>query len=89
MTTPTNYCLSGTLDTLLSETSFVPGVVAAVADRNGLLYAGAAGVRDTDTGIAMDTKTIIAIASMTKAITTTALYSVLLCVEYVLLSLWA
>jgi hypothetical protein len=43
MTTPTNYCLSGTLDTLLSETSFVPGVVAAVADRNGLLYAGAAG----------------------------------------------
>tara|TARA_B100001971_G_scaffold146353_1_gene135423 strand:- start:458 stop:1624 length:1167 start_codon:yes stop_codon:yes gene_type:complete len=73
MTTPTNYCLSGTLDTLLSETSFVPGVVAAVADRNGLLYAGAAGVRDTDTGIAMDTKTIIAIASMTKAITTTAL----------------
>ena len=47
----------------------VPGVVAAVADREGVLYEGAFGERALGSGNAMTTDTVGWIASMTKAIT--------------------
>lgn len=58
-------------DGLLSKSvadSDVPGVVAMAADRNGMLYEGAFGVR-TLGGAAMDSETVCWIASMTKAVT--------------------
>jgi methyl acetate hydrolase len=51
----------------------VPGVVAIAADRNGIIYSGAFGMRDTAGGRPMTTDTIFRIASMTKAVTSTAL----------------
>jgi len=50
----------------------VPGVVAAVADREGVLYEGAFGERALGSGNAMTTDTVGWIASMTKAITSVA-----------------
>ena len=51
----------------------VPGVVALAADRNGgVFYQGAFGVRNIDSGPAMTLDTVFWIASMTKAITSTA-----------------
>jgi CubicO group peptidase (beta-lactamase class C family) len=47
----------------------VPGVVAALVDKDGLTYIGAAGERTFGTGDVMTTDTVGAIASMTKAIT--------------------
>ena len=47
----------------------VPGVVAAMVDKNGLTYIGSAGERTIGTGDVMTTDTVGAIASMTKAIT--------------------
>ena len=47
----------------------IPGVVAVIADRNGLLYEQAFGVRDTATGAPMVLDTIFRIASMTKLVT--------------------
>ena len=47
----------------------VPGVVAAVVGRDGLLYEGAAGERVLGSDTAMTTDTVGAIFSMTKAIT--------------------
>jgi CubicO group peptidase (beta-lactamase class C family) len=49
----------------------IPAVVAAVASRRKTLYTGAFGTRDTS-GAAVRPDSIFAIASMTKAITTTA-----------------
>jgi len=66
------------LDRVTSATPRVPGVVAMVTDRSGTIYEGAAGVRSLDTGTPMDTDTIFAIFSTTKAIAGTA---VLQCVE--------
>ena len=63
--------------------SRVPGVVAMATDRNGDIYAGAAGERRLD-GDAMTEDTVFAIFSTTKAIAgTTALQ----CVEEGLLDL--
>lgn len=50
----------------------VPGVVAMITDRNGSLYEGAFGKRSLGADAAMTTDTVGLIASMTKAITSTA-----------------
>ena len=60
------------LDDLLAagvKNGHVPGVVAALADKNGLTYIGSAGERTIGTCDVMTTDTVGAIASMTKAIT--------------------
>ena len=60
------------LDDLLAagvKNGHVPGVVAALVDRNGLTYIGSAGERTIGTGDVMTTDTVGAIASMTKAVT--------------------
>ena len=60
------------LDDLLAagvKNGHVPGVVAAMVDKDGLTYIGSAGERTIGTGDAMTTDTVGAIASMTKAIT--------------------
>ena len=60
------------LDDLLAagvKNGHVPGVVAALVDKDGLTYIGSAGERTIGTGDAMTTDTVGAIASMTKAIT--------------------
>lgn len=69
--------LKETLDPVLAHAvgrrSGVPGVVAMVTNREGPLYEGAAGVRDTSTGAPMTTDTVVALFSTTKALTGTAL----------------
>ena len=50
----------------------VPGVVALVTDRRRVLYQGAFGVADVSTGRALTPDALFRIASMTKAITSTA-----------------
>ena len=50
----------------------VPGVVAMVTDRNGVLYQGAFGMADVGTGRPMTVDTIFRIASMTKPVTSLA-----------------
>jgi methyl acetate hydrolase len=60
------------LDDLLAagvKNGHVPGVVAALVDKNGLTYLGSAGERTIGTGDVMTTDTVGAIASMTKAVT--------------------
>ena len=52
-----------------AETGDVPGVVAAAANFDGVIYEGAFGTRDLATGAPMTTDTVVWIASMTKAIT--------------------
>lgn len=67
--------LSNAIDSVLkpaAESGAVPGVVAAVTDRNGLLYEGGFGERVQGQGTAMSPDTVVWIASMTKAITGTA-----------------
>lgn len=56
----------------------VPGVVAMLADRNGTVYEGAAGLRSFGGAQPMTTDTVFAMFSTTKAVTGTA---VLQCVE--------
>jgi methyl acetate hydrolase len=51
----------------------IPGVVAMVADTDGVLYTGAFGKQDTAQNIAIKPDTIFSIASMTKPITSTAI----------------
>src|SRR5215210_6810428 len=50
----------------------VPGVVALAAGDEGLLYEGAAGVREAGTSDAITPDTMMRIASMTKMVTTVA-----------------
>jgi CubicO group peptidase (beta-lactamase class C family) len=50
----------------------VPGVVAAVTDRSGVLYRCASGVADVATGAPMRTDAVFRIASMTKLLTSIA-----------------
>lgn len=60
------------LDDLLAagvKNGHVPGVVAALVDKNGLTYLGSAGERTIGSGDVMTTDTVGHIASMTKAIT--------------------
>jgi CubicO group peptidase (beta-lactamase class C family) len=47
----------------------VPGVVAAAATADGVMFEAAFGTRDLATGVPMTTDTVVWIASMTKAIT--------------------
>ena len=54
------------------ERGAVPGVVAAAATRGGTVYQGAFGRRVLPDGAAMTADTVFWIASMTKAITSTA-----------------
>ena len=56
----------------------VPGVVAAVTDRESTRFASAAGVQSLSTGTPMTTDTVLAMFSTTKAVAGT---SVLQCVE--------
>src|ERR1700750_1886691 len=63
------------IDTSLREAierKDVPGVVALVTDRERVLYQGAFGVADVSTGRALTADALFRIASMTKAITSTA-----------------
>lgn len=55
-----------------AERGDVPGVVAMAATREGPLYAGAFGRRGLPDGAAMTEDTVFWIASMTKAVTSTA-----------------
>jgi CubicO group peptidase (beta-lactamase class C family) len=55
------------------ERGDIPGVVALVADRDGVVYEGAFGKLDVAHGTAMPTNAIFRIASMTKPITSTAI----------------
>ena len=50
----------------------IPGVVAMAAGKNGVLYHGTFGVSDIGTGRAMREDDLFRIASMTKAVTSTA-----------------
>ena len=50
----------------------IPAVVAMVADGRSTLYSGALGKRDSVSNVAVDSKSLFSIMSMTKAITTTA-----------------
>ncbi len=52
-----------------TESGDLPGVVAAAANANGVVFEGAFGTRDLDTGVPMTTDTVVWIASMTKAVT--------------------
>lgn len=54
-----------------AESRQLPGVVAAAATADGVIYEGAFGSRDLATGAPMTTDTVVWIASMTKAITAT------------------
>ena len=54
------------------ERKEVPGVVALIADRGHVLYQGAFGMADTATGRPLTADALFRIASMTKAITSTA-----------------
>ena len=63
------------LDALLTrytELGLLPGIVAGLGNSEGTLYQGAAGKRNLDSGEQMTTDTIVAIASMTKPVTTVA-----------------
>jgi CubicO group peptidase (beta-lactamase class C family) len=55
-----------------TEHGAVPGVVAMAANRDGVIYQGAFGRRALPDGAAMTVDTVFWIASMTKAITSTA-----------------
>jgi CubicO group peptidase (beta-lactamase class C family) len=55
------------------ERGDVPGVVALVTDRNGVIYQGAFGVTDVASKGKLTTDAMFRIASMTKAVTSTAL----------------
>jgi CubicO group peptidase (beta-lactamase class C family) len=67
--------LASAADRLLQgavTTGDVPGVVAVVTDRQGEIYKGAFGEREAGTGVAMTTDTVCWLASMTKAVASTA-----------------
>src|SRR5438876_8130166 len=62
-------------DTLLqtaTESGDVPGVVAVATDQNGTIYEGAFGSRVLGEPAEMTPDTVVWIASMTKALTSTA-----------------
>jgi len=63
------------IDTVLNqavESGDIPGVVAMVATDSGLVYEGAFGARKLNDGPAMTLDTVFRIASMTKAVASTA-----------------
>ena len=60
------------LDAVTAGQQRVPGVVAAITGRDGLLYEGASGQRTLGQADAMTTDSVFAMFSTTKAITATA-----------------
>ena len=50
----------------------IPAIVGMVANGHSILFSGAFGVRDAASNIPVNLESIFSIASMTKAITTTA-----------------
>ena len=63
------------LDTFLRgqvEKGVIPGVVAVVVNRTGVLYSGAFGQQNTAKNVALTAGSIFRIASMTKAVTSVA-----------------
>jgi methyl acetate hydrolase len=52
-----------------TDSGDLPGVVAAVATRNGVIFESGFGTRDLATGAPMTADTVVWIASMTKAVT--------------------
>ncbi|BEP96923.1 serine hydrolase domain-containing protein (plasmid) [Acidovorax sp. A79] len=79
--------MKNALDEILADgvkRGHAPGVLALVADRDGILYEGSAGERQLGGGAAMGPDTVLWIASMTKAITSVAAIQ---CVERGLLDL--
>lgn len=67
--------LTQTLDACLkrgTDNGAIPGIVALVADRNGVIYEGASGVRAHGGNVPMTLDTFAWFASMTKAVTATA-----------------
>ncbi|MYF71769.1 MAG: beta-lactamase family protein [Proteobacteria bacterium] len=59
------------LDRVVHDT-YIPGVVALVTNRDGVIYAGAFGSRNVAQGVPMTVDSIFRIASMTKPITSAA-----------------
>ena len=55
------------------QTTYIPGMVALVVDKNGIVYEKAFGLMDKANKKPMSTDTIFRLASMTKAITSTAI----------------
>src|SRR5690242_19588375 len=55
-----------------AESGDVPGVVAMAATKDGKVYEGAFGKRALPSGVPMTTDSVFWIASMTKAVTSTA-----------------
>src|SRR5579864_7127141 len=71
-----NSSASAAIDTSLSDAvarKDVPGVVALITDRNGVIYQGAFGVADVSTGRPLKQDALFRIASMTKPVTSLAL----------------
>jgi methyl acetate hydrolase len=60
--------LQETLDAMVADRA-VPGAVGVLADRSGVIFEGAAGVRNAATGAPMEVDTEFLIASMTKLVT--------------------
>jgi CubicO group peptidase (beta-lactamase class C family) len=69
---PRSRAIDAVLQRAVAQGS-VPGVVAAAADRNGIIYSGAAGRASSQPDRPMTVDAIFSIASMTKAVTSVAL----------------
>ena len=72
---PASQALGTAIEGLLFEATdsgALPGVIAGVATRDDTVYIGSAGQRDVETSAPMNADTLIAIASMTKPVTTVA-----------------
>src|SRR5262245_3114162 len=65
---------SAAIDTYLDQAvkARIPGIVAVVADANGVLYSGAFGQQDVAKHVTMSADSIFRLASMTKPVTSVA-----------------
>jgi len=68
---PTSAAIDAFLSRAVEDTK-IPGVVAMVADANGVLYSGAFGAQDVAKRVPMAVDSIFRIASMTKPVTSVA-----------------
>jgi CubicO group peptidase (beta-lactamase class C family) len=71
-TSPASTALDASLKGAV-ERKDIPGVVALVTDKKGVIYEGAFGVADVSSGRALKTDALFRIASMTKPVTSVAL----------------
>ena len=71
-TSPASTALDASLKSAV-ERKDIPGVVALVTDKKGVIYEGAFGVADVSSGRALKTDALFRIASMTKPVTSVAL----------------